>query len=310
MNALVEVLRTIPSKQIGTVLHLGAGSFALEDYEAFGVEQLLLLTGDAETVAELQRRCPADGRAEVVPMVVAPASGPIAWHRYNLRMLDGPRPPSRWSAQFPRLQLQDVRSIDAVALQSVIEERIPAARPGSSVRVLAIDLPGQEDELVAAVRPELLRRFDWVVLRCEALADGPAAARLSSLGFEPVFRDVGEAPVWPVRLLRFDRRVHLELDLRRRLAESERRAGTLETQLLAAQTAAAAAAKARDETQASEAALAALRKQLAEAQGALAQLRSELADRDSRQRLVDAEVLKAQAQLELIKDVLLRERPE
>jgi hypothetical protein len=51
-----------------------------------------------------------------------------------------------------------------------------------------------------------------------------------------------------------------------------------------------------------------LQKKLTEADAARTAGQAQQADRDARQQLLDIEILKAEAQLELVKDVLLREK--
>jgi chromosome segregation ATPase len=48
--------------------------------------------------------------------------------------------------------------------------------------------------------------------------------------------------------------------------------------------------------------------QLAETQSQARALRQQMDDRDARQRLMDNEILRAEAQLDLIRDVLIREK--
>lgn len=93
--------------------------------------------------------------------------------------------------------------------------------------------------------------------------------------------------------------------LRQRADKAEQEAAVHREERGRLERALAALQSERDAAQRAQQALAA---QLAETQQAAVKDREALSDRDARQRLLDAEILRAEAQLELVKDVLLREK--
>ena len=341
MDALVDLIATIPQRPIGTIVHVGAGSFAAGHYEHVEARRIVLVEGDPDTAAALKRSAVGETRRfEIVADAVAPAAGPIRWHRYNVRMLNGPTDRSGLEAVYPRLRCIEVLSLRAVSFQELLERpSLVPDGPHGRPMVLALDVPEQEAALLASASPDALRRFDWVAVRCRAPAAGggvaprPDKAVLQAAGFAEVGRGVADDPVWPVCLYKFDRARYARQKAERELASARQQLGQLEKEFQALQGKLAESEAARvaiqqqlaernaqhqqatKDAQQLRSELTALRtktdelqKKLTEAEAARSAMQAQQAERDARQRLLDSEILKAEAQLELIKDVLLREK--
>jgi hypothetical protein len=299
-----------------TILHIGAGTgVELQGYRALGVRRLVLVEGDPEAAEALRAHPALRAAAEVIERPVAPATGPADWHRYNLPTLNGMLPPGSLSALYPRLKVLSRDRVQALALRELLEG---VALDAGARNMLFLDVPGQEEALVATVPEQLLEAFAWIVVRgCRsACYEGGAAidaARraLQARCFSVELADADTDPDWPVLLLRRD-------DVQRENRRLQARVAELMAGLAAAKDAVSAAgaeltqvSRERDE----QAKLAANRKTELDHANALTQqqaerirqLEAERSQSERRQNWLSQEMIKAEAQIELIKDVLLRE---
>lgn len=192
------------------VVHVGAGPGAeLPGLLALGAKRFVLVEGDPDAADELELA--AGSRAEVLRAVVSPAGGPANWHTVNVSGLSGLRPPSSALQRlYPRLRSERGPTLRTVALGELLE---PLALDPTASHLLLLDLPGSEDELLAALPEALLTTFEWIELRgcTEPLYEGASVAdaalqRLQALGYELMAQDLDGRPAWPRRLLRLDRR--------------------------------------------------------------------------------------------------------
>jgi FkbM family methyltransferase len=233
MTFPTDLLQSLGSQPLGTVVHVGAGSVdVVHGYAALRPSRLVLIEGDADAAFELQEQVGSGTAFEAVTCAVAPQSGRIRWHRYNLSMLNGPLDATGLRAVYPRLRRMETVEVDAVALHDVLTERV-SAEGGAPANVLVMDVPGQEDCLLASLPGDVLRRFGWIVLRgCSAYGASSwpkpqdAVDRLYGEGYALVESGAEPEPVWPVSLLRFDAAMFEFQLVRARLAESETLCGT------------------------------------------------------------------------------------
>jgi hypothetical protein len=178
MDALIEALTRIPSRPLGTVVHIGAGSAALEQHEALVANRLVLVEGDPDIVSDLRSGASRLSRAvDIVGQPVAPAAGPLLWHRYNLRMLNGPLDASTLGRFYPRLRQASALPLHALAFGELLGQLDLAhddTHEDQPPNVLLLDVPGQEDALLASLSEAELRNFGWITLRgcSEAHAEG------------------------------------------------------------------------------------------------------------------------------------------
>lgn len=302
MSSLIDALASLPVQALGTVVHLGAGrGETLAAYAALRPRRLVLVEGDAEAAAELRTGARAIAGAGVVEAVVMPSAQTASWQRHSLTSLDGPIAVTGLARYYPRLRRLGALPVQGVALDDLLGRILGTDGDAAVPALLVIDLPGQEAALLDALPPERLHAFDWLLLRgcSEPLADGvpvlaEALARLPDHVPAGPPSGAGFDPLWPVALLRLDRR---SVELRRlaeRLAAAERAAAASEVELAELKTV-NAAERERHALQAAE-----------QQQQAL-QLEAELAEMSARQRLLQEELVRAEAQTELIADLLLRE---
>lgn len=228
----LDALLLAASERLGEpfslTVHLGAGRSAPDLYAPLSCLRLVLVEGEPAVAEELRNRCavmlPA---AEIAQVVIAPVTGPVTWHQYNLRSLSGPAESLAFRAWYPRLEQTGVRQVQAVALPAWLEGLPATAAPGleeslarTASSLLVFDLPGQESALLDGMSDESLRRFGWIIVRrwrqVGAARAGAAHERLARAGFDCVLPTGAEAEAQIVQeLYRLDER-HEQL---RRLAE-------------------------------------------------------------------------------------------
>jgi hypothetical protein len=368
MNDLADSLKALTAHRLGTLVHVGATAADLDSLAALQIARLVLVQADPDAAAELgaaTRGWP--GNATVVNAAVAAEGRLLEWRSYNLRALNGPLDMSSLRTYYPRLTLLQSRPVQALAFSGLVEQL--ALAEGES-HALVLDAPGQDDALMAALAPDLLRRFEWIALRgCREIADANASSfdrsveRLTGSFFRRVMDSQGDDSLWPCALFRFDLVACLRSQVQalqskadKDAAEHREALGTIErlqqeTAHQHQQLAVAEAALAdKDERVAAlqrlqqenahqhqrlavaEAALADKDERLAalqarvadiESQARSASVRAEEQQRESlarierlqqensqlslRQRLLDEELAKTEGQIEVLKDVLLRE---
>lgn len=212
MTPLFQGLAHWTGQAIGMVVHVGAGDGEVLDiYATLVPKHVLLIEGDADAAAELRAQTRHLPWAEVRDLVVAPTAGTVSWHRYSLRMLNGPlEPPLGLQAFYPRLRPLGRAEVSAVGFADLLAG-LPARTPDDGVRLLVLNVPGQEGALLEVLSRPQLQSFDGVVLRgCSVDAPDVGAVtpraieQLVLRGFRRVESLVDAEPLWPVHVLSFD----------------------------------------------------------------------------------------------------------
>ena len=329
---------------IDTLIHLGAGLCReLDAHLALQPERLILVEADPPLAEALSARTQGLERVDVRRLAVAAQPGEVSFHRYNLPDAGSLHPATGLKALFPGLKLQQTLTLEAVGIGDLIDSLQLAP---DAVHRLIIDLPGEEFPCLRALQDGgRLHRFQWLAMYCghEPLYEHGAAAEtildwLSEQGFDLVERDETQdpdRPCWilkrnPLKLecLALQARVQQFLVDQAALAkdkaaltaardEQTKLAAERGQQIEALNAEKAALAKdkaaltaARDEqtklAQARQTEIDTLKSRLQEQQKRVTELESQIAERDQRQSLMDEELHKAEGQIELIKDLLLR----
>jgi hypothetical protein len=313
VDDLVAWLNRIDGCALGTVVHVGAGAGAvLEQYVALPADrrprQVVLIEGDPDLAHRLERAAAAYPWARVLPTPVGAQGGPMPWNRFNLPLLNGPLDATALTAVYPRLRRVQTTTLRCEALSDVLSSLdLEPETDERRVHVLVLDVPGQESWLLASLAPELLWRFHAIVLRgCRSVlpphgqAAEAAPALLVQQHFTPVAKESDRNTLWPAVLMRFDRTGHELAKLRRQvkqmevtLKERDRLLGELQVVSQAKATAEKLAAERLAKT--------------VEQDDRIRQLDTQLADANLRLELLQHEVLKAEGQLTLMKELLLKE---
>jgi FkbM family methyltransferase len=210
MDPLVQALITTATARLGTVIHIGAGASAGEDYAGAAVGALWLVEGDPETAGDLLATTAAHPAARVRQAVVLPLSAETTWYRYNLRSMNGPRSAEALKGLYPRLRESSKAVGYGAGVQELLEEILNSNLPDGN-RALVLDVAGQEGDLLRALSDDLLQCFEWIATRCAGPATatgwtGPqvAAARLARCHFAArSAADPTDTP-WPITVFHFD----------------------------------------------------------------------------------------------------------
>ena len=211
MNALFDCLASLGDRPLGTVLHIGAGHGpVLERYARLAPKRVVLVEGDPDAAAELQRRALAYPWAQVQATAVAAHREGVQWNRYNLPALNGPLDSAALRTYYPRLRLSGSRAAQAAALSDLIAE-LQVEADEQRLNVLVFDVPGQEAALLESLPQDQVVAFGAVLLRgCrEALPPEGAAAddavdQMQRRCFALTAQDADAEPLWPVSALRLD----------------------------------------------------------------------------------------------------------
>jgi len=317
---MADLLAYLPSALetcLDTVLYVGAGEVeegALAAWQTAGAGKLLLVEGDADLAASLQRRCAQHAGIKVMEAAVSADGGRIDWHRYSLSYLNGPVDQHSLSQIYPRLRRLDRQQIESQRLGDLLdrETEVPPL-DGSVTHALLLDVPGQEDALLGSLSPDQLRRFGTVIVRSargveEHTPANSAGEALLAAGFSLASQDRVAHPLWHVSVYRFDIVRHRIAVLSDALEQAEAREKGVQRQLQNAQD---DLAQARQQAQSAELALHHTAQAMAEAEtreagsnARIQELERELAAKDaaqeqSRRRLDSEHRVLAQTQSEL-----------
>ena len=210
MHALDEALARWSPGSVSFVLHIGAGSGAvLPLYAALRPRHTLLVEGDPQHGDALRAAAAEHASADVHVLVraISANGGDLTWHRTTLPALDGPLDMQALQAYYPRLRLLERFPLASVPVADLVAQR-PRADTGPALLVL--DVPGQEDALLAALGAQALQDFDACILcGCNGVPGAPAARvavqRLQAAGAEMTWSNDPREPLWPLTVLRTPR---------------------------------------------------------------------------------------------------------
>ena len=304
LHALDAALARWPAGSMSFVLHVGAGSGeVLPLYAALKPLQVLLVEGDPLHGDALRVAAAEFPFADVLVRAVSPAGGELQWHRTTLPGLDGPLDMQGLRTYYPRLRLLETFPQASVAVTGLAAQRPHA---GSGAALLVLEVPGQEDALLAALGPRALQEFDACIL-CGCNAAGgvtpapQAVRRLQAGGATVSWSNAEREPLWPVTALLTPR-------------GQVRQVGVAPTSIRREHEASADGAAQRAELGRLRDENEMLRARLRDAEAAAAaqqhELRQLAAAQDRERERHDAlqqQLTDAEAQIALLKDLLLRE---
>lgn len=276
----------------GMTLHVGAGAEApLAGYLAATTGRIVLVEPDPEAAADLQDRVAAlpdaaRARVEVIAAAVAATDGPATLQVLNMADLSALTAPTGLREIYPGLRILSQVPVAGIAPAGLIARLEPMPEAGNR---LIVEAAGQEMVLLAGLAEHgALTRFGRIDVVCgrEPMYQGavPAAEVLQFLqaqGYTPLSDPAAEDPDWCRSLLV-------------RNPDPPERAELAAVQAQLAETTEALAAE-RRRTEA-------LAAELAEARQALV----DRAEQESLQAHSREEMIRAEGQIALIKELLLR----
>jgi FkbM family methyltransferase len=196
----------------GVIVHLGAGGCReLPGYLQEPAARVVLVEADPEQARELRRRARGNDRVEVIAAAVTPVAGVARLKRFRLKCLNSLRVPTGIHELYPGLRLQDEIEVKAITPRELIESYELRAEQGNR---LIIDTPGEESAIVHALREsDHLLVFERIDLYCgdgeHYKGSGNAEAALRYLELEGYEVEAcGEAfdpdrPRWSLRWNRY-----------------------------------------------------------------------------------------------------------
>lgn len=313
------------------VLHVGAGSGReLPRYLAAGTSLVLLVEADPEIAARLRRLAAPHERVRVLEGAVSADPRRRPFRRTSLPGLNGFRAPLPAMAEaFPRL-----RTLAEVPVTPLSPDRVAAEMdldPDAGPGLLVIEAPGEALGILTALREAgLLERFGAIRLReaLEPLHEGAPPAEairafLAGAGYAATFETDPEEPARPWLEARLDlaarRREEEIARLMQALVEAHARAEALAAERDAARRQVETLAAERDAARQQAEFLTAERNTARQQAGNLAAEHDALkaAHEEARQQvemlhkrdrltaMAREEALRAEAQIDLIRDLLL-----
>lgn len=214
---LVKGLAAWMESSPGLVVMLGAGKGeGLEALRAVRADRYVLVEGDPDAASLLHQRAAGLPGVEVRQAVLSADGQELDWHLTEPARFSGPMPAQGLARHYPRLRQLGSRRVASLALRDLLEGlSYEPERPA----LLVLDLPGQEESLLASCGIEQLRRFDAVLMRGAVEADlwrGSQAIEaggsfLARRGFKIRLVDRASEPLWPLVELVLDRQ-KLELE--------------------------------------------------------------------------------------------------
>lgn len=278
------------AENVRSVLHIGAGyGDALEDYRGSGA--VTLVEPNPEMVAELRSRTAQFAHATVIPVAAGSKAKRVTLNIYNLPELSSLRTATGIMDLLPGLHVVDRPKIEMLPLSEILALH---ETDDEGPNLLVIDAPGEEASLLeTAVSRGMIDRFQHLTVYCglTPLFEGSSDADHVTALLDPLFFDLHDAAPddWGRLRLHFRRNAarmacrSLETerdDLRRQLAKRDREVAVQKEKL-----------SAQAET------LEKQRLQLEEAQ-------HHLTTANAQKGLWQQELLKLEAQMELIRDLM------
>lgn len=317
-----------PARKLGTVVVVGAGNGdMLAAWRRFGAERLILVEGDPESAQALRERAAGLPGVEVAERVLAAVAQVTTWHQFSVGTFNGPVTWAAVKASYPGLRQVGTLEVTSQDVASLMAELAIQHHDGRA-DCLVFDVPGQEAALLEALPPSELEAWDTLVLRGCSATPAPAdqAVRwLCKHHAHVLASDVASEPLWPVHLLGFDahalgertlklRIESLQAQLRQRVEELGAAKVSLDT-IRAERDRARVLAEGHQQElvqlaagQTSQAdALRDVRATLAQRDEEIVRLRAALDEADQRQQILEQELSRAEVQVGLLKDLLLRE---
>nr|CCF78633.1 hypothetical protein RGS1_70339 [Rubrivivax gelatinosus S1] len=189
MNHLTLLMQHLGSTPLDMLVVVGAGHDAFERLAGVQARSLVLVDGDPDTAAALQRqaaRQTAPRTVRVIAAALAASPGVVGWYRYNVPQLNGPLERPAQLPPYPRLRLQERIDLHAETLEALLAWLPPGE--GDGERALILDLPGQEEALLDGLAAACLDGFDHLFVHHASQPGAPGrwAAGLAGAGWEPL----------------------------------------------------------------------------------------------------------------------------
>jgi hypothetical protein len=310
MSPLPSCLRHLSDTPIGEVLYIQPSGVDLPAWALHRDARRVILAGaEVRHQRPLRRLAAKHPKVELVDTAVSDRAGRMPWLRFNVSELNGWLEPTAAQTIYPRLRLLDKEEREAEDLPGLVA-RMGIRRWSGRANLLVLQAPGCELPMLAAIGSDELRVFDWILIRSVGggLFAGAGATQslrqhLDERGYCMAAEDSNN-PLWPVCLFRFDNSAAERHGLRVQVQKlSQEVAQLLTTQMdLQGQIEALKREKAEIERITRD-----RQNWLTEQRQRLRDIEHGQQESARRQQLLYEELVRAEAQLDFIKDVALRE---
>lgn len=312
-------------KQIDTIVHIGAGRCGeFEEYKATGARRIVLIEPEPGCARYLRQMLSELDNVQIVERAVSSSHGPHELRLFNVRGFSSLREPTGLRELFPGLRktgelFPDTWSVWRMCEQLKVEE--------NEFNRLIVDAPGEEQAILEGLRDEgLLERFEWVSFYAGLSplykGNGPAEelrGMLEEQGYETISREDEAEPERPRWTLYRDevkvRNRDLEVKLNEAIKERDEKAkavSELKSKLENSEKELAEeknrAISLQEEKTNAQSKNTELQNTINKLRDQLKQAQSENTELKSRQSMTQEEMRKAEGQIDLIKELLLRER--
>jgi len=330
MPSLIQQISKQHPNGVHTIFVVGAARGGnLQGWRKLGSKRLVLTEAHPELATKLARCIDTTRGEEVWPLAITASDQEHAvLHICNNPRFSSLHRPCELDSYFPHLKMIGETVVSARKFGTALQQSVPAK---GTDNLLVLAAPGQTTELIRSTPPERLQAFDWIIVHTDAVplyeGDNMEAclASLKATGFDCVQEDTDTIhPERVVLLKRNDTRVRIG-QLEAALAEQKKLASDrlAQIQVLGQECDASTkdASKYRVELDKATVELAAQSKLAADRDALLKKVSLQNQERGSRitaldkqqselqqrQAWLNEEMLKAEAEIEFIKEIFLKD---
>jgi hypothetical protein len=283
-----------------TIIHLGAGPYLNTSlYESPNLKKTVLVDGDPDICSELRSSTSSATSFDIRNICLRPQDGPCNFYRYNYSFFNGPLSIGKLAGVYPSLKQLSELPGEGVSLANFLAE----FQTQKQSMLLIFDLAGQELSLLQSVSFSLLSAFPWILLRGTAYPQQEGATGyqeskrfLQTSGYSPIATADDHDADSPLVLFHLSKESTENQRLKSECKD-------LSQEVLSLRADSADQKKSVDELLAQRDSA----RTLSATQAArIAELESQLAEQSLRQEKINEQMLKAEAQLTLLKEFLSR----
>ena len=304
--------------QLGTLIHIGAGTGSeLQEYLDLGFSQIALYEAVPELAKQLREMSSGLDQVAVYQTVIAEKAGKTDFHKMNNPRFSSIREQSELRDYYPNLHGTTVQ-LEAEGIKNAIEK---LELSDDEINVLILEVQGAENELIKSLEAEMLQYFSWLIIRSSGRKRqiGEQDSEFKSALYEAEFISSMTVDDISPFFLNFFRRDDSAIRLRKVCEEFEAIKVKLESNKSIVSKMKLELEINREQFQIDSSKNVAQidqlkdqvkvkSKKIQELQEELDKVKNEKQEILDRQEMLDEEVTKAEAQLELIKDVVIREK--
>lgn len=311
---------------VNAFIHFGAGLCReIDAHLSLQPNLLLLVEADPDLSNSLLERCNDNAQILVNNSAISDHSSSATLYRFNLPDLNSlRRPTDALLEQFPGLQTIDKINVGTVKPSTVLQ---PLTLDSEDNNILLIDTPGEEMAVLKSLANDnLIHSFQYIQVFCtnqilyeNSMPSSKILKYISDVGFDLIYQDVSDDPDRPLFILKRNQMLLQNIRLQHEIDElvigKDKLASIISDlnkriEALTADRESKLNAMSDKEDQLIQikAALEESSKVAEERLATIKNITSEKNELAYRQLILDEELVKAEAQIKLINDILIREK--